>query len=833
MIPTIKADAVQFEQINAFTEGKGVYLKWSMTSETGNVGFNIYRSTFRRSELVTPTIIPGGSARSSAPTVKGEMYTYFDPSGTLGATYTIKSITFAGERIVSSPVTSRFSADLEKDTGRSLKELLNVEKTRNPSIAGRSLSLTPELQAIVRTSQQQADLATHRWVVSQPGAKIGVKKEGLYRVSRSDLQNAGFNVSSTSANWRLFMEGVEQAIIVGPSDDYIEFYGKGIDTIESDTRMYYLLADTVAGKRMTTKILSTLGGNAVSPNYRVVSEKKEKINYLNSIQNGDAENYWGRIVTSSPTTVPFTLTGIDTSVATASITVKMQGFSFSVHENNVILNGHNLGTFTGNQRDAYALQDFVIPTSFLVEGTNSLELSTTVSSDYSLFDSVSVSFGRKYQADQNKVIFYTPGYRRIEASGFSTSGIRVFDTTFDSYPQEVLNLPVIQNGGTFSVKFPPHRAAMFYAMESGAYLTPASVTLNAPSTLSSAANGADMLIISYSAPDYIAAAESWASYRRRGTGGGYNVKVIDVADIFDEFNYGVPSAASLNAFLDFAYHNWQTQPRYTLFLGDASYDPKNYEGYGYWNLVPVKIVNLIYGESGSDEALGDFDGDGLNEIAIGRVTARNSFVINTALSKTQKFESPENQTLDRGAVFAYDLPNGYDFEAMSGILCSELQPGTPCTMVDRGAADSKTTLINNLNRNPYLVNYAGHGASGTWASTNFFGVSDVSSLNNIDGPSIYVMLTCLNGYFSLPAFDSLSEVLLSSPTGGAAATWASTTETTPDIQLIMGQRFYHQLKLGQIHRLGDLIKDAKTAIPFSSDVRLSWTLLGDPALKVN
>ncbi len=93
------------------------------------------------------------------------------------------------------------------------------------------------------------------------------------------------------------------------------------------------------------------------------------------------------------------------------------------------------------------------------------------------------------------------------------------------------------------------------------------------------------------------------------------------------------------------------------------------------------------------------------------------------------------------------------------------------------------------------------------------------------------MLTCLNGYF-VTSTDSLSEVLLKNPNGGAAADWASSGLTTPDVQEVMATRFYNQIGDGNSGRIGDLIKDAKTTINFGRDVRLSWVLLGDPAMKV-
>ena len=74
--------------------------------------------------------------------------------------------------------------------------------------------------------------------------------------------------------------------------------------------------------------------------------------------------------------------------------------------------------------------------------------------------------------------------------------------------------------------------------------------------------------------------------------------------------------------------------------------------------------------------------------------------------------------------------------------------------------------------------------------------------------------------------------MLKNPNGGTVSTWASSGLTTPDAQEVMATRFYNQIAAGNITRIGDLIKDAKTAINFGRDVRLSWVLLGDPTMKV-
>ncbi len=73
---------------------------------------------------------------------------------------------------------------------------------------------------------------------------------------------------------------------------------------------------------------------------------------------------------------------------------------------------------------------------------------------------------------------------------------------------------------------------------------------------------------------------------------------------------------------------------------------------------------------------------------------------------------------------------------------------------------------------------------------------------------------------------------MKSPAGGGPVAWASTGKTTPDDQKVMATRFYSQYTLSSMSRVGDLVKDSKSILQGGRDVRLSWALLGDPALRM-
>lgn len=820
----------QFARVKAITDGTGVLIEWEMATEYRNVGYFVHRGGASDGGMVTDSMVVGTSSRSTEPVARGGKYQVFDPKGNEQTEYTIESVDLDGGKIFSYSERVAVIKDLATETGLSSAEWARVADPSNKIVTSGDMDLHSELREIVNENLQPADLATHRWVVAQPGVKISVRKEGMYRVTAGELAAAGFNFESGSAGWRLFADGVEQAITVPSGNAFIEFYGKPIETVESNTRVYYLIDDpTTAGKRIETRVLRSIGGPAFSETYPVNSLIKERTSFDPTIHNGPDENYWGRLIFSSPTTFAFNLTGVE-QAGTITFTIKLQGnFTQGAHLVRLILNGNEIPSVAWTGINPVT-RTYTLPASHLVDGNNLLEMTGTAPGDFSLFDSIEIVHRRRYQADQNKVSFFTPGYRKVDLTGFTSPNVRVYDTTLDGNPKLILNLPVTQTGSTYKVTLPSSRNFVAFGVAESAFLASPSVVPNSPSAYSASTQPYDLIIISHGSAGFMAASETWANYRR---GQGFTAKVFDVTDIFDEFSYGSASADAIKAFLNYAHSNWTEAPKYVMLMGDASHDPKNYEGFGNWDFVPSKNVDLEFEETASDEALADFDGDGLAEIPIGRIPARDVATINTIFGKTVSFETPANQSLDRGALFAFDLPNGWDFGGTSVQLADLLPPSMPKVFVDRQSPNAQATLITEMNGGKFIANYAGHGSLGLWASASFFSNSQVPELTNMNNPTFYTMLTCLNGYFIIPNpnFDSISEHLLKSSNGGAAATWASTAKTYPDIQTIMAVRFYQQLGEGNIARVGDLIEDAKTAIQPGS-VRYSWVLLGDPMLKM-
>lgn len=822
-----------FETTRAITDGNGVLVRWQMKNEDGIVAYEVYRLDSGQRVVVTPRLIISTAGRFGDKYSPGEPYNFFDADGQAGSIYQVEGRLLNGGRVTSKELAADAVKSVEAEVGTSSETYLEASRSTNSNIEQRTPNLDADLQSLVSSNEQAPSPTGQLYVASKPGAKIGVKKDGFYRVTTAELQTANFPINSDSTKWRLFMNGNEQAITVGPGSSYIEFYGKGIDTPYTDTRIYFLIADTVAGKRIGTKVLRQIPGAAASSRYSVKATKKERENWDNQLFNDDDEDFLGRLLSSSPSVIRFNLSGVDFSAPTVKLKINLFGQNAGRHSIRPRINGNDLPLMIQFDR-VFIFETFTIPTSQLVEGTNELELTTTNSpADYAYFDNLEVTYSRKYSADQDKVAFTTPTSKRVDITGFSTSNVRVFDITNDGNPVRLANVGLAANGSEFTAKVPSGRAMVGYAVEDSAMLQAASITENFPSSISATTNAADMVIISYSNPGFLNAAETWATYRRSTAGGGLSVKVIDVADVYDEFGYGQIGYHPIKDFLKRASTQWATRPSYVMLIGDGSYDPRKYlmTTDGNWDLMPSANVRLIHNESVSDDALVDFDDDGLAELAIGRIPARTVAQITTAYNKMRAFENNQSN-FSRGTLFAHDVSTDYDFEGMSQQLIQQLPPGTPASLVSTLDADAQSALVGRMNEGKLFVNYSGHGATGLWANSSFFTIFTVPQLTNSTTPSFYTMLTCLNGFYVRPDADSMSEALLFSNTGGAAATWASSGETTPDVQLAMGLRFYEQVSSGQLNRVGDLVKDAKTVISEGADVRLSWVLFGDPAMKM-
>jgi hypothetical protein len=519
-----------------------------------------------------------------------------------------------------------------------------------------------------------------------------------------------------------------------------------------------------------------------------------------------------------------TLTNLAATSSPATLEVSLQGVTLKQHQAQVTFNGAMVGTLSFKGQEL-GKASFQIAPSRLREGVNSVELiSQGGASDISLADAVTLSYEHTFTADSNQLRARVKGGQAVTLGGFTSSDIRVIDVTDASDPQELIGTITSSKGKLdVTVRAPGSGTRALLAFtESRAISAPAKPNL--PSNWRGEGLQYDYLMITTG--EIKGSLEPLKALRERQ---GLSVAVVDVEDLYDEFSFGNKSPQAIKDFLQFTRDNWKRLPRFVLFAGDSSYDPKNYLGYGDGDLVPTKLYDSAYMEAASDDWFVDLQGTGLPEIATGRLPVRD---ITEAAALVAKILSYEESSGANSALLTSDLNDGHNFEAAGASLRTLLPGDMKVQQVVRGANDDaavKSELLAAINQGQTIVNYNGHGSSNQWRGgllTN----ADAARLTNRDKLSLFVIMTCLNGYFDDPVLDSLAESLLKA-TGGAAAVWASGAQTEPAPQEALNEGLYRLLFSDGSITVGEAAARAKRAVT-NADVRRSWILFGDPAMKL-
>jgi len=268
-------------------------------------------------------------------------------------------------------------------------------------------------------------------------------------------------------------------------------------------------------------------------------------------------------------------------------------------------------------------------------------------------------------------------------------------------------------------------------------------------------------------------------------------------------------------------------------MGDATFDPRDYLSRGDFDLVPTKLFDTQYMETASDDWFADFRSTGLAEMAVGRLPVRGADEATRMIAKIINYErGPASD----GVLLTSDSNDGYNFEGTNNQLRALIPPDITVEQIDRGrlgTAAAKKALLGSLNRGQKIVNYFGHGSVDVWRDS-LLTSAEAIGLTNGDRLPLFVVMTCLNGYFHDTALDSLAESLMKAERGGAIAVWASSGVTLPGGQSQMSRQLYRLIFEGSNSRgrsLGEWIMGAKSTTS-DGDVRRTWILFGDPSTQL-
>lgn len=824
--------AVKLELVSATAYEDGVAIDWNTGREVDNLGFNVYRDVRGKRTLVTPQMLAGSALLAGPGTTlgAGQSYSWFDSQlQSKKAKYWLEEIDLSGQSTWHGPVSVTDSGNKNISPPRrgrnTLLSALNVSGGQSSSRPIEAKATPPE--------PTQSRLQVQSSLTSQKGVKLSVKQEGLYRVSQPDLVRAGLDPNVNPRMLQLYAGGQQVPIAevntasgrFDPSSA-IEFFGQGIDSAVTDSHVYWLVAGSEPGLRIGQVADKVIPGKSTGQSFPYTVERKDRTIYFSSLRNGEKENFFGAVIARNPVDQALNLQHVSATASEAFVEVALQGVSLAAHRIGVQVNGAKAGEVSFNDQ-LQGIARFSIPQALLKEGQNLVTLVPQgEQTDVSLVDYIRITYQHSFTPDSDVLKFIANADQVVTVNGFSNPSIRLFDVTDSNNVLEVFGkIKQDKSGYSITATAPGQSQRTLLALTNGLAKSPFSIAASRGVNLRQEGPGADLFIITRA--DFFDGLKPLVALRQSQ---GFSVSVVDIEDIYDSFSFGQKTPQAIRDFLVYAKASYSTTPRYVLIAADASYDSKNYLGLGNKDIVPTKLIDTQFMETASDDWFVD-SASGLGAIAIGRLPVDTA---QEAASMAAKIVSYDQSNPSQEMLLVSDSNDAYDFERASAGLRALIPSSLSVEEIDRGQdgdAVAKSRLLDALVRGQKVVNYIGHGSVDQWKANLLTG-ADINNLQSEGSLPLFVMMTCLNGYFQDASLDSLAESLMKSPKG-AIAVWASSGMTPPDVQLASNQELYRSLfdKTDASITLGDAIRKAK-AFAGNADVRRTWILFGDPTMRI-
>lgn len=822
-------------------------LAWKTGGESHNLGFNIYRDLNGSKVRMNPSVIAGSALlmTGALPKHSGKSYTWLDPATPVsGASYWLEDVDINGTRTMHGPVSVSNSAN--NDVTVPEARMLNQMNQAQPPTPGSQLSHMLENFAQVSkpTSaqlQKQYELAAH------PAVKIQVQHEGWHSLTQPQLVQAGLDPNVDPALLHLYAEAVEQPIQIsgatsGPGGfgpgAAINFYGTGINTVFSGTRVYWLVTGTEPGLRMQ-QLPPSSGSNQQPASYSTTVELQQHTIYFAALLTTNGQNFFGSLVSSTPEDQAIEVPHLDTSSAqVAQLEVSLQGIIVGYpHDVQVALNGTNIGdiVFTGQDQ---GLMKVPIAPGVLLPWANTVTL-TALNGDYdtSLVNYIRITYAHQYAADGDRLKFTGRAGEEIKVTNFDKAPT-VVDITDPGMPV-LLTPKVTSSNGKYeiAVQVPftttnpgPSLRHTLFAVADYISLPQHEIIPNHPSEWHAALPGADIAMVTHG--DF---ANALRPLVRAHEAEGKTSAVVPVGELYDEFNFGERSPFAIKRFLWAATHHWKKAPTFLLLNGRASLDPRNYLGFGDLDYIPTRMIASSSMMTASDDWFSDFTNTGYPTIATGRLPVSTPTEAQTVIGKIATYEgNSTNGPWTSNAIFVADKDDpSDDFTGDSQTVQALLPANVLATdiFVDNvGVLAARTDIVNSINSGQLLVNYLGHGSEEQWSGSDIFDETTVSTLTNNSQLPIFLIMDCLNGFFQDVYAEPLGVDLILAQNGGGVAVVASSglnqapPQTTLDTLIVQNAFSVNGATLGQA------IVNAKASIT-DLDVRRTFVLFGDPAMR--
>lgn len=851
--------------VRAFVlDGRSV-VEWTTTTEVATKQFELYRLEGRSWAPV------GDGPIASRMAGDGGIYRVVDDRAYPGetATYRLVEVTFDGYRRSVGPFTVTVAAGtvgappVERGAdgfGRDGKGERAADLIRGAAVApaGKAdapgapaatigaLEHRPAPRQLARVRQAAREAAGGRQLAARvPTAvlKADVRADGVHRVSALDLANqwgvpAG-NVQQMilAGDIRLTNRGEELAWAGAADGSALYFFGQGATEVDTAANVYRI--EPFPG----TPAATVSGGNPAPVAGGTFQERlvleDDNVAVTNAVRQSGVDFWFWQGVQdpSSASSIATFDVGVPGATGSAGeLSVRLYSVSDTAapqeHTAIVRLNGVELGQ-TSWEDIRFHEAAFPFPGGLLQAGLNQVEVEAfRAGGEVTAFfvDELTFAYERELRAEAGRLVFAADAPGAVTVSGFAGADLQVLEITDPLAIRRVTDVTIDELAGDFRASFEAEAGARYAVSRTSTLEVAGALRTDVPSSIRQAA-GAQYVVV---APAHLVGqAGGLASLRRYLT-----TMVVDVEDVYDEFNHGLASPRALQEFMTWASANWSVPPEYLVLVGAGHFDYKGHDVNSPPNLIPPALVATPQGIYASDHVLGDVDGDAVPEVAVGRIPVLTLAELQGYIQKLRRLERSSGPDWRGATLFVADnQDDGGDFGLSSDRVAAHLGPQYTVAKIHLDAlppADAKQQLLDALGAGVGYFNYIGHGGVTQLAQEALLTVDDAAALTNADRPGVMASLTCIAGRFELPHFDSVAEAMVLNPNGGAIAAWApSGLSYNVDAERL--NRAFVDAAFGQEITLGQAVRQALASYAdegFYRHLLLVYNVFGDPALSM-
>ena len=332
-------------------------------------------------------------------------------------------------------------------------------------------------------------------------------------------------------------------------------------------------------------------------------------------------------------------------------------------------------------------------------------------------------------------------------------------------------------------------------------------------------------------------------------------------------------------FYERSLQNGSKMIKYLCLFGDGTYDPKDridnnnnfivtYQVDNSENHISALVTDDYFGMLDDNEAIYDSD---LIDIGVGRLLISDATQAKQQVDKiehymkngSQLFQSANaNCCLDDNSALTFgdwrtkvvqiadDEENGYfiknDTEPQYEILkathrelnVDKLYMDAYTQQTSAGGQrypDVFDAITDRINRGTLVMNYVGHGGEVGLAEERVVTIPQIQSWKNINALTLFVSATCEFTKYDDPSRISAGEWMSLNPNGGAIALMTTTRSVFFGVNSSVGLAFYNNAFVrdanGNPRTFGEIVEQTKN-VALSSDNKRSFTLIGDPALRL-